>query len=200
LLFAAALARADVNDKVREMQSPKDSKEFATKAAECGMLQIKISQLAQQKAQSQQVKDLAKMLEEDHTRANNQLMAVAKQKNIDLPGDLKGDAQDTYQAFQKLEGTDFDNAYLLCNVTAHLRDIMMFQKEAKNGTDPEIKQWAAQTLPHLQRHAAQINTVAQASGLPMDALAGTGQPGEGARPAGARIPPGDGAKAVEPQK
>jgi len=191
LLCAGTLSRADVNDKVKEMQSPTDSKAFAMKAAEGGMLEVKLSQLAQQKAQSQQVKDLAKMLEQDHTQANNQLMAVAKQKNIDLPSDLKGEAQETYEAFQKLEGSDFDNAYLLFNVKDHLKDIKMFQKESQKGTDPEIKQWAAQTLPHLQKHAQHINTVAQASGLPMDVLAGTGQQGEGARPAGSRIQPGD---------
>jgi len=191
LMLAGTIASADVNDKVKAMQSPTDSKGFAMKAAEGGMLEVKLSQLAQQKAQSQQVKDLAKMLEQDHTQANNQLMALAKQKNIDLPSDLKGEAQETYEAFQKLEGSDFDNAYLLCNVKDHLQDIMMFQKEAQKGTDPEIKQWAAQTLPHLQQHAAHINTVAQASGLPMEALAGTGQAGEGARPAGSKIGPGD---------
>jgi putative membrane protein len=194
LMLAGTIARADVNDKVKAMQSPTDSKGFAMKAAEGGMLEVKLSQLAQQKAQSQQVKDLAKMLEQDHTQANNQLMALAKQKNIDLPSDLKGEAQETYEAFQKLEGSDFDNAYLLCNVKDHLKDIMMFQKEAQKGTDPDIKQWAAQTLPKLQQHAAHINTVAQASGLPMEALAGTGQAGEGARPAGSKIGPSDTSK------
>jgi putative membrane protein len=194
LMLAGTVARADVNDKVKAMQSPTDSKGFAMKAAEGGMLEVKLSQLAQQKAQSQQVKDLAKMLEQDHTQANNQLMALAKQKNIDLPSDLKGEAQETYEAFQKLEGSDFDNAYLLCNVKDHLKDIMMFQKEAQKGTDPDIKQWAAQTLPKLQQHAAHINTVAQASGLPMEALAGTGQTGEGARPAGSKIGPSDTSK------
>src|SRR3954466_15687288 len=97
IVFATMLAssvRADVNDKVQEMQSPKDSKEFAMKAAEGGMLEVKLSQLAQQKADDQQIKDLAKQLEQDHTQANNQLMAVAKQKNINLPSDLKGEAKE----------------------------------------------------------------------------------------------------------
>jgi predicted outer membrane protein len=53
LLFAGTLSRADVNDKVKEMQSPKDSKEFAMKAAEGGMLEVKLSQLAKQKSHSQ---------------------------------------------------------------------------------------------------------------------------------------------------
>jgi putative membrane protein len=189
LMLAGTSVRADVNDKVKSMTSPKDSKEFAMKAAEGGMLEVKLSQLAQQKSQSQEIKQLAQKLEQDHTQANNQLMAVAKQKNINLPSDLKGECQEHYQAFQQLEGKDFDNAYLLFNVKDHLKDIMMFQKESQNGTDPDIKQWATQTLPHLQQHASHIKTVAQAAGLPMDALAGMdhGSHGDSARPAGSRI-------------
>jgi putative membrane protein len=190
LVLAASVARADVNDKVKEMQSPKDSKEFAMKAAEGGMLEVKLSQLAQQKADDQQIKDLAKMLEQDHNQANAQLTDIAKRKNINLPNDLKGESKECYDAFQQLQGKDFDNAYLLFNVKDHLKDIMMFQKESQNGTDQDIKQWAAQTLPHLQQHAAHINKVAQAAGLPMEALAGSGHgnTGDNARPAGSKIP------------
>ena len=89
--------------KVKAMQAPKDSKEFAMKAAEGGMLEVKLSQLAQQKSQSQDIKRFAQQLEQDHSRANQELMAAAKQKNIDLPTDLKGECAETYQAFQVWE-------------------------------------------------------------------------------------------------
>jgi putative membrane protein len=188
LMFTASLARADVNDKVKAMQSPADSKGFAQKAAEGGIFEVKLSQLAQQKATSQEIKDLARKLEEDHTTANNELTALAKTKNIDLPNDLKGECAETYQAFQKLDGKDFDNAFLLHNVKDHLKNIMMFQKEADRGSDPEVKAWAAKTLPTLKQHAQHIRTVAQASGLPIETLAGGGAH-DAARTAGSRIEP-----------
>src|SRR5712691_3372981 len=153
LALFAGVARADVNDKVKAMQSPADSKQFAMKAAEGNLFEVKLAQLVQQKASSQDVKDLAKKIEQDHSQANQQLQAVARQKNIDLPNDLKGECQETYQAFQQLQGDDFDNAYLLTMIKDHIGAIAMFQKEAKNGTDPDIKQWASQTLPHLRDHA-----------------------------------------------
>jgi putative membrane protein len=183
MLFTTA-ARADVNDKVKECTSPKDSKEFAMKAAQGGMLEVQASQLAQQKASSNEIKDLAKRIEQDHKQANSQLMAIAQQKNINLPNDLQGEAKEDLEVFQKLNGKDFDNAYLLYLVKDHLKDIAMFQKEAQAGTDPDIKQWAAKNLPVLREHAGMTATVAQASGLPIDALSGGGQ---GARPAGAHI-------------
>jgi len=186
LMCMGTLVRADVNDKVKEMQSPSDSKDFAMKAAEGGMLEVKVSQLAQQKASSNEVKDLARKMEQDHTQANNELMAVAKQKNITLPSDLRGECQEHYQAFQKLEGQDFDNAYVLFLVKDHLKDIMTFQKESQKGTDADVKQWAAKTLPILRQHASHVGMVAQSLGFPVDALA-AGAAG-GARPAGSRIP------------
>src|SRR5258706_15405290 len=109
LSLGPVLVHADVNDKVKAMTSPKDSKEFAIKAAEGGMLEVKLAQLAQQKASSQDVKQLAQKLEQDHTQANDKLAAIARQKNIDLPRDLKGECDETYQAFQKLDGKDFKN-------------------------------------------------------------------------------------------
>src|SRR2546423_4570412 len=107
LMLAGTTVRADVNDKVKEMTSPKDSKEFATKAAESGILEVKLAQLAQQKSESQEIKQLAQKLEQDHTQANNQLTALAKQKNIDLPTGLRGECQEDYEAFQKLDAPDF---------------------------------------------------------------------------------------------
>ena len=188
LALTPVFTRGDAAEKAKMMMSAKDSKEFAMKAASSGMLEVKLAQLAQQKAQSPEVKQLAQKLEQDHAQANQQLMQVAKQKNITLPSDLKGEGQETYQAFQQLEGKDFDNAYLLANIKNHLHCVMMFQKEAQNGTDQDVKQWAMQTLPKLQQHTRHIGTVAMACDLPVDAIAGTGQAGgDAARPAGAKI-------------
>ena len=183
-LFAlGTMARADVNDKVKMMQGPTDSKGFAVKAGESGLYEVKLAQLAQQKASSNEVKELAKQLEQQHTAANNELAALAKQKNITLPTQLSGECDEAYQAFQKLDGPAFDSAYLMCNIMNHLGGIMTFQNEARNGTDPDIKAWAAKTLPVLRQHAGHIGTVAQSAGIPIDLLSGR----EGARPAGSKV-------------
>jgi len=180
-----AFVRADVDGKVKAWQGPTDSKGFAMKAGEAGMYEVKLAQLAQQKSQSAEIKDLAKRIEQDHTTANNELAAIARQKNITLPSQLSGECDEAYQAFQKLDGQAFDNAFVMCNVMNHLGAMMMFQSEARNGTDPDIKQWAARTLPTLREHTAKIGMVAQSVGIPIDVLA-SGR-GDNARPAGSRI-------------
>lgn len=198
-LFAVSIAspaRADHQEKVKEMTPPKDSKEFAMKAAEGGMLEVKLSQLAEQKAQNAQVKQFAQRMIQDHTQANQQLMAIAKQKSIDLPSDLKGECKDTYEAFQALDGPAFDANYVLFNIKDHLHDIMAFRHESMNGTDPDIKNWAAQTLPTLRQHAGMLGPVAEAVGIPLQDLTSTGASGtahghgtDTAQPAGSRQGP-----------
>lgn len=185
LMVLSPLAFADVNEMVKEWQGPRDSKEFAAKAAEGNMFEIKTAQLVEQKATSQEVKDLAKKIEQDHTMANNELMALAKQKNITLPTTLQGECQEKYQTLEKLDGKTFDDAYVFFMIGDHLKDIMAFNKEANHGTDADIKQWASKTLPNLRDHLSRTGAVAQSLGFPIDVLA-SGH-GENARPAGSRI-------------
>jgi putative membrane protein len=190
-------ARADHNDMAKDMQSPKDSKEFAMKAAEGGMMEVQLSQLAQEKAQSSQVKELAQRMVQDHQKANQQLMEVCKQKGINLSTDLDSHQKDMLQAFKQLNGKDFDCAYVLFNIKDHLKDMMMYEKEAQSGTDQEIKQFATQTVPILREHAMLTGRTAMALGIPVDALTGgsgtaTGTRTETAQPAGSRQEPNTG--------
>jgi len=182
-VFSTAV-RADTNDKVKEWQGPADSKDFAMRAAEGGTFEVQAAQLAQQKASSQEIKSLAQKIQQDHTTANNELMALAKQKNITLPTTLKGECEEKYQALQKLDGPAFDQAYVSCMLMDHLKDVMMFDKEAKGGTDPDVKQWASKTVPTLREHLTRTASVAQSLGFPIDAM---NSAREGARPAGSRI-------------
>jgi len=133
-----------VDQKVAAMTPPADSKGFAMKSAMSGMCEVKLAQLAQQKAQSPKVKELAAMLEKDHTQANTELMALAKTKNIMLPTSIPSDKQATLDAFGKLEGSAFDNAYLLHNIKGHLASVMMFRTEAAQGHRPRMQSLGCQ--------------------------------------------------------
>jgi len=194
LLFGASSVCAKenaslVDQKVAEMTPPADSKGFAMKAAESGTCEVKLAQLAQKKTQNSQVRELAAMLEKDHSQANTELSDLAKTKNIALSTDIPSDKQATLDAFGRLEGAAFDNAFLLHNIKGHLAGVMMFRREADAGTDPDMKAWAAKTLPTLQRHSGHIATVAQAQQIPVDVLAtGNRASIDSAVPAGARIP------------
>ncbi len=125
---------------------------FAMKAAQGGMAEVKMGQLAQSKGNSEGVKAFGKMMVDDHTKANEQLQQVASKENVTLPSEVDHADQMNYQRLSQLSGPDFDKMYIQLMVKDHQTDVAEFQKEAKDGKDEGIKNFAAQTLPTLQEH------------------------------------------------
>jgi putative membrane protein len=139
----------------------KDS-EFAVKAAEGGMLEVELGKLAQQKGMSKEVKDFGKMLVNDHSKANEELKALAQTKNISLPATMSEKCQKTYNDLAEKNGEDFDDAFTEHMVKDHKDDIDAFQKEAEKGEDPDIKQWAAGKISTLEHHLDMAKTAEKA--------------------------------------
>ena len=103
------------------------------------------------KASNPQVKRFAQMMIDDHTKANDELKALAQSKSIELPQDI-GKHQKDYDKLAKLSGSDFDKAYVDAMVKDHKEDVVMFEKESKKGDDADTQAWAAKTLTTLQMH------------------------------------------------
>jgi putative membrane protein len=125
---------------------------FAMKAAQGGMAEVKLGQLASEKASSPDVKAFGQKMVDDHTKLNDQMKQVASAQNMTLPTDLDAKDQAEYDKLSKLSGADFDKAYMKGMVKDHTTDIKEFQKEANSGKDPQLKQLASTALPILQSH------------------------------------------------
>lgn len=127
-------------------------KAFAEKAAQGGQAEVELGQLAADKGQSQQVKEFGQKMVQDHTKANDQLKQVASQEGITLPTSLDAKDKALKDRLEKLSGAQFDKVYMQHMVQDHKKDVADFQKEAQNGKDPAVKNFAQQTLPVLQQH------------------------------------------------
>lgn len=125
---------------------------FMMKAAQGGMAEVQLGQLAVQHAGSQAVKDFGQRMVDDHSKANDQLKQLAAQKNVTLPTEVDAKDKATMDRLSNLNGAAFDRAYMRDMVADHKKDIAEFQREANNGKDPDVKAWASQTLPTLQTH------------------------------------------------
>ena len=135
------------------------------KAAQGGMAEVQLGQLAAQKASNPDVKAFGQRMVDDHTKANDQLKAVAQQENMTLPSTPDPKDQALYSKLQNMSGPEFDKVYMKAMVKDHQTDVKEFQKEADKGKDPQIKNFASQTLPTLQQHLSMAqSTEAKLSG------------------------------------
>ena len=140
------------NDAKFDDTKVEDDTEFAVAAADGGMIEVKLAELAATNASSKTVKDFAQNMIKDHSKANEELKALAQQKNISLPATLSDDKQKDYDDLAKKKGKDFDKAYASFMVDDHKEDVDEFEKAAKECKDPDVKAWAAGKVPTLQHH------------------------------------------------
>jgi putative membrane protein len=135
--------------------------QFAKKAAQGGMAEVKLGKLAQEKGTSDSVKKFGQHMVQDHTKAGDELKRAAAEENITLPGDISAKDKATYDSLSKLSGAAFDRAYARDMVKDHQEDIADFNKEASGGKNPAIKDFATQTLPTLQDHLKEAKEMRQ---------------------------------------
>jgi putative membrane protein len=135
-----------------QQQLAQEDMEFATKAAEGGLMEVQLGELAQQQAASQEVQQFGQRMVEDHGQANDQLLQIGQQKGIELPQDLSDEAQQLYDELHQKSGEEFDQAYMDEMVSDHEKDIEAFEQYVSSGQDPDLVGFAEQTLPTLKEH------------------------------------------------
>jgi putative membrane protein len=150
-------------------------KMFIEKAAQDGKAEVELGQLAQEKASSDDVKNFAKQLVNDHQQANDQLQKIAQEKGISIPDKPDAKEQGEKDRLSKLNGADFDKAFMREAVKDHRQDIRQFRKEANSGKDQDVKSFASNTLPKLEEHLKMAQSMTGAQGKNHEHKAGGAQ-------------------------
>lgn len=119
--------------------------------------EINAGKLASAKATNGEVRSFGQMMEKDHGQAEQQLLQLAKSKNIELPDAATSGIQPDLDL--KKAGSDFDHLYVHAMVSGHSGAVRMFETYATNGKDPAVKAFAKQLLPRLKAHLAAIKAI-----------------------------------------
>lgn len=130
----------------------KDDSTFIMEAAIGGMMEVEAGQLAQQNAAKQRVKDFGAMMVTDHGKANDELKSFASGRGMALPSEIPADKKKSLESMKAMKGKAFDNRYMTMMNEDHRKTIDLFQKQANSGGDTQLKTWAQNTLPVLQKH------------------------------------------------
>jgi putative membrane protein len=134
---------------------------FMKKVAENTKAELELAQVAEQKAGDPQVKEFAQKVVADHQKADEKLKALAQQENVDLPDRMPMDEKTEKARLDRLNGADFDKAYMKHMVKEHEQDVNDFRKEATNSKDDNVRKFASENLPVLEAHlkmARDLNT------------------------------------------
>ncbi|WP_375434685.1 DUF4142 domain-containing protein [uncultured Hymenobacter sp.] len=138
------------NEAITEKQE-RDA-EFMVTAASSSMLDLELSQIAQRKATSPDVKYVAQTVAGEHGPMQTDLKTVADRKNIVLPTNLGQDQADRVGELSALNGPAFDRKYLDLLEDSHKRSIDEFNDMSDEAYDGDIRAFAAKYLPILKRH------------------------------------------------
>ena len=125
---------------------------FVRKAAEGGMAEVKLGQLAKEKGSNKAVKEFGDRMVKDHSKANDELKEVASKKGITLRDSMNATDKALYGRLSKLSGDAFDKAYMSAMIKDHQEDVSEFRQESQSAKDPDVRQFAAKTLPTLEEH------------------------------------------------
>lgn len=135
-----------------------DSK-FVAQEVSDGVAGIKFAELAVDKTENPEIKALAESIATDHTKANKDLLALAKTNDLEVNSDISEINEENFEKMEKLSGAEFDKSYLAYVIDGHKDAISKFEKSAKSESNAELKTWTTSMIPGLKAHLARAEKI-----------------------------------------
>jgi putative membrane protein len=157
-LVAAPLTGAQTKDSRPGLKH--SERKFLEKAAQHNMTEVETGKLAGSKAASGETKKFGQQMAQDHGKAYDEVVQLAKAKSISLPAGPDQAHKREAKSLEKLAGAEFDRRYMSAMVKDHEKDVKEFRKMARDAKDPDVKAWAEKTLPVLEGHLQMARQVA----------------------------------------
>ncbi|RRU92164.1 DUF4142 domain-containing protein [Stutzerimonas xanthomarina] len=132
-----------------------EGENFVDEASAKGIAEIETAKMALDKGTSEDVKQFAKMMIDDHTKANQELAQLAQAKDLEMSDEATLMDKAKAMILKLRDGENFDEAYANNQVVAHEQTIEMYQDYVEGGENADLKQFAQKTLPKLEEHLKQ---------------------------------------------
>jgi len=151
VLFAAVIGLVAVPAPAQMALSPVD-RGFVLEAASDGVAEVELGRLATQRAASDAVRQFGQRMMTDHGAANQELMQLAQRKGVTLPQQPDAKHRAAIDRLAALTGPQFDQAYMAEMMRDHQADAVVFEREVREGQDPELRAWASKVLGTVREH------------------------------------------------
>ncbi|MCJ2064362.1 DUF4142 domain-containing protein [Methylobacterium sp. J-088] len=133
-----------------------EDKAFVAKVSQGGMYEVELGKLAASKGARQDIKDQGNTEAHDHGLVGDKLKSIATGAGLSFPDTLNTEFQGRFDRMKELSGAAFDAAYVKDMKAIHDADGAAFAKEAKSGTNPDLKAFATETHRIVQRHLGEL--------------------------------------------
>jgi len=138
---------------------------FVAEAAASGLAEVEASRVVASRTNDSALKTFAEQIEREHRSANEELQRIAGAKGIDLPATPEGEPRERLNRLVGQSGPELRRTYLQeFGIEAHQKSIELFERQAREGQDPELRQFAEKTLPALREHLTQAQQMAGSGG------------------------------------
>jgi putative membrane protein len=132
---------------------------FILAAAQGGMTEVTLGELAVTNGMRADVKEFGQMMVKDHTAINDDLKTLAMQKGVTLPDSLDAKHQAMVDKMAALTGSEFDDAYIKGMIKAHTKDAKAFKAESAATSDADIKSFLDKSIPVVEAHLQHITAM-----------------------------------------
>jgi putative membrane protein len=140
---------------------------FAQLTTAGGMAEVDIGRLAAGKTKHDGVRQFANQMADDHGKANEELKSLADKSKIPLPDKFDPDHKKIRAALEKLDGAEFDLAYLAAQIVEHQKAAQLLAWEIGSGEDADLQHFASDKLPGVLEHLDMARALhAQLAGKP----------------------------------
>lgn len=137
--------------------------QFIREASTAGHSEVELGQLAVRKGSDARVRQLGQRMVDDHQKANQELSNIANTMNAAPPA--PADKPHQYEDLSDLPGANFDRRYVEHMLQEHQKAINLFEKQAREGSSPALRNFAQRTLPTLRDHLSNVQALASSMGI-----------------------------------
>ncbi len=159
LLLTAVLGFVSCRSEENPDLTGQVDRNFAIKAAEANLMGIRLGQLVQTNAGSQDVKEFGKNLADYYSLSSSDLLSIARRKGISLPTALGTINQKEYERLSEMKGSDFDSAYIDWVIKSRQQTIDLLQEHSTTTADADLKSWASTRISTLEQQLSRAKTL-----------------------------------------
>lgn len=132
---------------------------FLVEALSGGIMEVKLGELAVKKSKQESTQELGKMMIQDHSKANDEIRILLKQRNIVVKDSLIKQHASKIKEFEKTNAAEFDKKYTREMQKDHREDISKFESRLNRTNYSSLKDFINRTLPVLRKHQNHVETL-----------------------------------------